>query len=351
MRTAFVSLLALALVAWFLRHANIADVWTQVRHARMDLLILGFIFVMATYWARAIRWQYLLAPVGHTRFRTVLRTTVIGFAALAILPARVGDVLRPYLLARREGLATTATIATVVMERVLDLIAVLVLMAVYVWGFADTSTWNPRLLTPIEVSAAVGGAAALVLLGIMWLLASHPERVETLVHLTDRILPRRVALRLGELARAFSSGFAVAREPRGFLMALFWSFPLWLVIAAETWAVTRAFGIEMPFSGTFLLQLFLVGGVAVPTPGGVGSYHEFYRFGVTNFFGAANDVAVAAAIVVHAISFLPVLLVGVVFMVQDGLSLGRLKALAGTARDQEEASHADEVPVLRSSGR
>ena len=59
----------------------------------------------ATFWARAVRWQYLLAPIGPTRFRTVFRTTVIGFAALALLPARAGDLLRPYLLARQEGLS------------------------------------------------------------------------------------------------------------------------------------------------------------------------------------------------------------------------------------------------------
>jgi hypothetical protein len=116
--------------------------------------------------------------------------------------------------------------------------------------------------------------------------------------------------------------------------------------------VTRAFGIELPFTGTFLLQLFLVVGVAVPTPGGVGSYHEAYRFGVTSFFGAPNDQAVAAAIVVHAIAFMPVVLLGLVFMAQDGLSFGRLKALAGTASEQkQEVTDSDEMPVLRSSRR
>ncbi len=334
-RTAAVSVLAIALLAWFLRGANLGDVWTHVRSARVSLLLLALVFVAATFWFRTWRWQQLLAPIGPTRFRIVFRAGVIGFAALTILPARVGDILRPYLVARQEGLTFTSTFATIIMERVLDLIAVLALMSLYVWGFADTSGWNPKLRTSIEVSAAVGGAAAAFLLVIMWVLASHPERVETLVHLTDRVLPRRVALRLGSLARTFSAGFAVAREPRGFLMALFWSFPLWVVIAAETWAVTRAFGIDLPFTGTFLLQLLLVGGVAVPTPGGVGSYHEAYRIGVTAFFGAPNDLAVAAAIVVHAISFLPVLLVGIVFMVQDGLSFGNLKSLAGTARDQK----------------
>jgi uncharacterized protein (TIRG00374 family) len=353
LRTAFVTILALALVAWFLRHANIADVWTQVRQARIDLLLLGLVFVIATYWARAIRWQYLLAPVGPTRFRTVLRTTVIGFAALAILPARVGDVLRPYLLARQEGLATTATFATVVMERVLDLIAVLALLAVYVWGFTGDSPLPDRLLNPIKVSAALAAAASVVLMSVMWVLATHPERIGTLAAAAARILPGRLSERIGHLASTFSGGFAATREPRALLLAVIWSFPLWLAIAAEAWAVTVAFGIDMPFAGTFLLQSLLVIGVAVPTPGGVGSYHEAYRIGVTTFFGAPNDRAIAAAIVTHAISFVPVVLLGVVFMAQDGLSVSRLKDMAGRARqtDEKEGAQTDEVPVLRPSGR
>ena len=353
LRTAFVSILALALVAWFLRHANIADVWTQVRHARLDLLILGFVFVMATYWARAIRWQYLLTPVGPTTFRTVLRTTVIGFAALAILPARVGDVLRPYLLARREGLATTATIATVVMERVLDLIAVLTLLAIYVWGFTGDSPLPDRLLNPVKVSATLAAAVSVLLMAVMWVLATHPERIGRFAAAAARILPGRLSERVGLLASTFSGGFAATREPRALVLAVLWSFPLWLAIAAEAWAVTVAFGIDMPFAGTFLLQALLVIGVAVPTPGGVGSYHEAYRIGVTTFFGAPNDRAVAAAIVTHAISFVPVVLLGVVFMAQDGLSVSGLKDLAGAARqkDEKEGAHADEVPILRPSGR
>ena len=346
------SLLAIALLGWFLRGANLADVWRHVRTAHVSLLLLALAFVATTFWIRAFRWQQLLGPIGPTRFRTVFRSGVIGFAALSILPARVGDLLRPYLVAQKDRLPFTSVFATIVMERVLDLIAVLALMAVYVWGFADTSTWNPQFLRPIQLSAAIGGLVAVVLLGVMWVLASHPEKIERLVHSTDRVLPRRVALRMGELARTFSSGFAVAREPRAFLFALLWSFPLWIMIAAETWAVTRAFGIALPFMGTFLLQVFLVVGVAVPTPGGVGSYHAAYRFGVTSFFGAPDDQAIAAALVVHAIAFFPVLLLGLVFMAQDGLSFGRLKTLAGTARDEEqEAIKTDEVPVLRSSRR
>lgn len=332
-------MLAVALLGWFLQHADLADVWLQVRDARLDLLIVGFALVVVTYVIRAHRWQYLLRPIGPTRFRTAFRTTVIGAAALGVLPARAGDVLRPYLLARQEGLSTSATFATIVMERVLDLIAMLVLLAVYVWGTADPSRLPASLRHGIEVSAALAGLAAVLLVALTWVMATHPERIGRLVFSAARMLPHAMAERLAGYARTFSTGFAVAREPQALAAALCWSFLLWLVIAGEAWLVAMAFGIYMPFAGSFLLQALLTIGVAVPTPGGVGSYHEAYRIGVTTFFGAANDKAVAAAIVTHAISYVPVVLAGGIFMAQDGLGFGRLPAMSATAQEKEISPH------------
>jgi uncharacterized protein (TIRG00374 family) len=339
-RTALVSLLAVGLLVWFLRHANLADVWRQVQGARVDLLGVAFGVVAATYWARAVRWRYLLSPIGPTRFRTVFRATIIGFAALGLLPARAGDVLRPYLVSRQEGLSLSATFATIVIERVLDLIAVLALLAVYLAIAVDRAALSPALLNSVIVSASIAGALAVLLSGLLWVLASHPERIGGMVQAADRVLPHAVAKRLSRIARSFSGGLAVARRPRELVLAVGWSLGIWALGAAEIWFVTRAFGMALPPAGSFLLQALLVIGVSVPTPGGVGSYHEAYRFGMTTFFGASNDKAIAAAIVVHAISFVPVILLGLVFMAQDGLSLGRLKELAreapveGVAADQ-----------------
>jgi uncharacterized protein (TIRG00374 family) len=338
-RTVLVSVLAIALLGWFLQHADLADVWVQVREARVDLLIVGFALVVVTFVIRAHRWQYLLRPIGPTRFRTAFRTTIIGAAALGVLPARAGDLLRPYLLARQEGLSTSATFATIVMERVLDLIAMLVLLALYVWGTSDASRLPASLRHGIEVSAALAGLAALMLVALTWVMATHPERIGRLVFSAARMLPSTMAERLAGYARTFSTGFAVAREPQALAAALCWSFLLWLVIAGEAWLVAMAFGIYMPFAGSFLLQALLTIGVAVPTPGGVGSYHEAYRIGVTTFFGAANDKAVAAAIVTHAISYVPVVLAGGIFMAQDGLGFGRLPAMSATAAEKESSSH------------
>lgn len=334
-RAILVTLLAIALFGWFLRGTDLGAIWSQVRGAEPGYLVLALVVVGVSYAMRAVRWQCLLRPIGTTRFRTAFRTTVIGFAALALLPARAGDVLRPYLLARHERLSIPATLATVVMERVLDLVAVLLLLAAFVWGIADDAQVPTRLLQPIKTSAMAGGLVAVVMLAVSWVLASHPERVGGLVRTADRILPHALAHKLASWASLFSGGFAAARDMRGLALAVFWSFPIWLSACVEIWAVARSFGIEVPFPGTFLVQAMVVVGVAVPTPGGVGGFHEMFRLGMTGIFGAPNEAAVAAAIVLHLISFGPAVIVGFMFMAQDGLSFGRLREMAGEAREGE----------------
>ena len=349
-RTAFVTLLAIALFAWFLSRANLGAVAGEVARARVDLILWAVLIAAVMPVIRAIRWRYLLDPIGPTRFWPVLRATILGFAALALLPARAGDVVRPYLVARAEGLNAASVFATIVMERALDLVAVLTLLAAFVWVFDGRAILPAGLLAPIQVSAAIAAGVVAVLMVVMWTLATHPERIGRLVMRSDRLLPHRVAQTLGQLARTFSEGFAVAREPRDLAIACVWSFPLWVSIALQAWLVTRAFGIEIPVSASFLVQALLVIGVAVPTPGGIGSFHEAYRIAATTFFRAPNNAAVSAALVLHAVSFFTSLVPGVVIMARDGLSVAGLGRLAGAAR-QEEAAGTDEMPVLRPSGR
>ena len=365
-RTALVTLLAIALFAWFLSRANLSAVATEIAHAQTGLIVWSIVIAAVMPVVRAIRWRYLLDPVGTTRFVPVLKATILGFAALALLPARAGDVIRPYLVARSEQLNAASVFATVVMERALDVIAVLTLLASFVWVFGGRAILPAPLLAPLEASAAVAAVAVVVLMVVMWTLATHPERIARLVARTDRVLPHRLAHSLAQLARTFSEGFAVAREPRGLAIALVWSFPLWVSIALQAWLVTRAFGIVIPVAASFLIQGALVIGVAVPTPGAVGSFHEAYRIAVTTFFHAPNTAAVSAALVLHAVSFLTSLVPGVAVMAYDGMSVAGLGRLAGAARQdpldstvrgpvapsrEHETAGSDEVPVLRPSGR
>jgi hypothetical protein len=304
-----------------------------MRSARADLLLLAALITVAMYFVRAERWQYLLEPLGHTRFWIAFKTTVIGFAALLVLPARAGEVLRPYLLARREGLPATAVFATIIVERILDLAAMLLWLGVYlVWFGEDAARAAPALYRAIVIGGSVMGAVALAVLGTMFVMAGHPERLHGLVLNIERVLPQRLAHAVARLARTFAQGLAVVRRPRRIVLALGWSLVLWILIALYGWLVARAFGIDFPLPGSFLLSAMLVVGVAVPTPGGVGAVHEAFRLGVTSFFAADNDTAVGAAIVLHGLTTVLVVAAGFWFAMRDGLTIGNLKTLAGQAR-------------------
>lgn len=322
-RTVIVIALAIGLLAVFLRNADLSQVWASVTKARADFLLLSLVLTCGTYVVRAERWQYLLAPLGRTRFSMVFRTTVIGFAASAVLPARAGEVIRPYLLARREGLSATAAFATIIVERILDLVAVLLLMALFLaWFDPGVEARDSNAFQAVRFGGLVMAPVAIGTLAVMFFMAGHPERLHAWVLKAEAILPARIAGMIARFAQTFAEGFAVVRSPARLAAAIAWSIVLWVAIASGIWAVSIAFGIAMPFTGAWLMLGPLVVGVAVPTPGGVGGFHEAYRFGATAFFGADNNTAVGAAIVLHAISIGPVIVAGLLFILQDGLKLG-----------------------------
>lgn len=334
------------LLALFLRQADLAQVWSEIRHASLSYLLLALLATLVTYIFRALRWKTLLLPLGRPPFGAIFRTTVIGFAANSLLPARAGEILRPYLLARQHRLSATSAFATVLFERLLDLVTVLAFFGCFVFVGRTARTADPVLFRTVQLGGLAAAVAAVVGSALVFLVAGHPERLGRWTMRLGAFLPPRYASGLSRAVQRFASGFAVVRRPAPLIEALLLSIPLWLSIAAGIWFVSHAFHIEMDFLGTFLIVTLLTVGVAVPTPGAVGGFHYAYRVGATVFFAAPSERAVGAAIVLHAISFVPVALLGLVFMLQDGLDLGRLKRMAADAsQDPESPGGDDEVAV------
>ena len=328
-RTILVFAFTLALLAFFFRNANLAEIWAETRRANPWLLLLAVGLTGLTYVFRAWRWQSLLAPIGRTHFGNAFRTTVIGFAASFFLPARAGEVIRPYLLAKKEGLNPAATFATVILERLLDSATVLLLFALFVFTVSEGSLQgNAAQFADVKFWGAVAAAAAVAGLVVLFVLAGHPERLGRAAGRVERILPARIARVLAHFVESFAQGLAVMRQPGLLVVALLQSFPLWLSIAGGIWLTSLAFHITLPFQGSFLIMTVLVVGVAVPTPGAIGGFHVAYQVAVQTFFGAPPDRASGAAIVLHAISFVPVSLLGVVFMAREGLTLHSAQELA-----------------------
>ena len=337
LRILFVSLLGIALLAWFLLHANLADVFYSIRGASISALLMTIVPVVLIMLVRSVRWQYLLAPLGQASFRVIFRTTTIGLAASNLLPARAGEFLRPYLLARQEGLSATATFATIVIERILDLVSILLLFGVFVI-FSGKHVFLLPNMQVVEISAILAMIVTIILGVMMWFLASSPDRIGFFVLKITKYFPQGLARGLSRLARTFSEGLAVVRAPRVLVAAFICSVVLWLTIAVQVYLVSIAFGIDMLFTGSFLLQAILVIGVLVPTPGAVGSFHEAYRIGATTFFGASNADAVAAALILHGISFMPPTILGILFMMQDGLSLHGLFGLTNMRNQKKDSN-------------
>jgi glycosyltransferase 2 family protein len=328
-RNALIFLLTLGLLAIFLRSVDVSDVWAETRRANPVPLVLAVFVTGVTYAIRSLRWQYLLAPIGKTHFTTAFRATVIGFAATFLLPARAGEVIRPYLLARREGLNATAAFATIILERLLDLLVVLMLFA----GFVLTAgpgvvSGDPTQFARVKFGGLVAGIAAIAGAIVLFTLAGHPERMGRIALRVERVLPEKLARIVARFVETFAQGLAVMRQPGRMLVALALSFPLWLAIAAGIWLTSQAFHITFPYQASFLVMTILVVGVAVPTPGAVGGFHLAYQIAVELFFGAPTDRAVGAAILLHAISFVPVTILGIVFMAAEGLTLGSARKLA-----------------------
>jgi glycosyltransferase 2 family protein len=331
-RSVLILLLTFGLLWFFFRNADMAQVWAEMRRARPGLLLGAVLVTGLTYALRALRWQYVLSPLGETHFANAFRATVIGFAATFLLPARAGEVIRPLLLARREGLPATATFATIILERLMDMVTVLGLFAIFVLT-ADPATISaqPAHLARVKAGGLVAAVVAAVAMTTAFVAAGHPERLGRWALRIEHVLPARLARLVAKFVESFTQGLGVMRQPRRLLVSLALSVPLWLSIAAGIWLTSLAFHITFPYVGSFLVMTILVVGVAMPTPGAVGGFHAAYQIAVHSFFGAPDDRAVGAAIVLHAVSFVPVTLLGLFFMARDGLSLSRAQALA-TAR-------------------
>jgi glycosyltransferase 2 family protein len=338
-RTVIVLAVAALLLVLFLRNVDLWHVLAAIRRARPEWLALSLLSMFVNLALRAWRWQCLLQPIGETSFGSAFRATAVGFAASTVLPARAGEFIRPYFLSRQNRIVTaTGAFATVILERLLDVITVLGFLAVYVFFFGERFAHaNAVAFERLTYVGALAGFAAVATLVVLFFLARDPARLGRTVEGLARVVPSAFAAVVARVAEKFAHGLAAIRRPQALVIAAFWSVPLWLTIAAGVWAAAVAFDLGISFSGSFLIIALLSIGVTVPTPGAVGGFHFAFRYGATTFFGAPDDAAVAAAIVLHLLSIGPALALGLWFAAREGLNMAGIQRLADQAEHSPTA--------------
>jgi uncharacterized protein (TIRG00374 family) len=344
---------ALLLLAVFFRGVSWAALGQALAGARW-LPLAGLVLVtVVIYGVRAVRWGGLLRPLGRVRLSDLVSATFVGFATGLLVP-RAGEIARPWLVSRRYPIGLSAGFATIILERLVDLVTVLVLFALYLFvlptpvaqaeGPVVLDRWGLRLtvMDLIKVSGAVFLLVAMAVLAFLLALHSNADRVVGWIERLLARVPRWVAEPLGRALRAFSGGLAVLRAPLPHLAGIAGqSLVIWLLIALGFHLNHLAFAIDLPFQATFLLIAFLVVGVAIPTPGMVGGFHAFYLIALHQVFGVAREKAVAAGIAAHALSNLPILVLGLALLGREGLSLGRVSEV--TRSGGETTANTQEV--------
>ena len=306
-----VGLAALLLVA-VLYGVDWRELGEALRGARLGPLGAVIVVTIAAYWARAVRWGELLAPVARVGQRTLFAATMLGFAASLVVP-RSGELLRPWLVCRREDISTSTGFATIVLERLADLITVLGLFAFYILVLPASGPGEPAsgLMHAVTVGGGVAAAIVLALLVLLFALQGNARRVVNAFDRLFRRAPRWVSQRVGAFLVNFSGGLAVMRAPPQHVLLIgVQSLVVWLLTALGFHLTQVAFSIDLPFQTTFLLIVFLVVGEAIPTPGLVGGFHAFYVLALGQVYGVDHTTAVAAAIAAHALTTLPVLVLG-----------------------------------------
>ncbi len=330
-------LAAVVLLALFFRGMD----WAALGHALADarwLPLAGVVFVtVVLYGIRAWRWGGLLAPLGRVRYPDLFSATMVGFASGLLVP-RAGEILRPWLISRRYPIPTSAGFATIILERLVDLVTVLALFALYLFVLpAPAAQVRGRLMDLLKLGGAATGAGALAVLVFLLALHSNAERVVGGIERLMARAPHWVADPVGRALRAFSDGLAVLRAPLPHLAGIgVQSVAIWLLIGLAFHLNHIAFGIALPYHATFLLIAFLVVGVAIPTPGMVGGFHAFYLLALSEVFGIEREKAAAAGIAAHALSNLPILVFGLALLGREGLSLGRVAEVTRAGEDTQE---------------
>lgn len=325
-------LLAVALLVFFLLRANLAEVYGRIIHLRLAFFLLSVAASIASIFLRAWRWQIILKPVERVAFGPAFEATAIGFAASTILPLRAGEVVRPAILSRRTSMPFSASLASVVFERLVDLATVLAYFVFYVtWPGVKPhlSGVAARHFRVLSVSAAAAAAGILFFgLGGFWAAANRPAARKLLGRLIS-LLPSRFRERAGKLSLSFLNGFAVMGDARAFAATGLASLVVWFVIYGQIYFLFRAFELPLPFSATFVVLLVTLVGMAIPTPGAVGGFHKACQIALTFFYGVEVNTATGLAIVYHVVSFFPVTLIGLALFAAGPRRRGRtLRRLA-----------------------
>lgn len=318
-------MISLGAIVLVLRSVELGQTAEALSHTQLVLLVPCIVLVGAGVFLRALRWQRLL-PTDHRRVpvRRITPILLVGYLGNSVLPARLGEPIRAYLLARREGLSSFEVLGTALIERIVD-VAVLATMAFLASMAVGGPAWVVQL-TGVAAGGASGIVIALTLVGL-------GPAVRFLEWVADH-LQLAAAQAIVTRMHRFAQGFGGRSQRRPVAEAAGLTVPIWLVDASICWLAAQSLGSDL--SPAYALLIVAVGalGTSIPSaPGYIGTY-ELAASAAAHAVGLAAPAALSLAIVIHAVTLLPVALAGGVALL--ALGSGSLFRLAEAATESRE---------------
>ncbi len=316
-----ISLLFLCL---FLYRTDFAEINRALREANYILLFPGLLIYFVGVFFRAVRWRYLLKPIGNFSAFRLFPLVVIGFLVNNVLPGRLGLVARAYILGERESISKMATAGTMVVEQIFDGLTLLLFAAIL-------SLFIP-LTGLLQQIVYVAAGLFLVALLVIFILASSRRLTKRGIAILLYLLPMRWREKVGGWLILLVEGLAIMRSPHKLAMVLTISMGVWLCEAGLFYFVALSFDLQQPFYVMLLVTSIasLSWALIFVAPGGVGPFDWFCQQALL-FFVPAGAVAAeytglvtAYVIVLHALLLLPMIALGFMFLWIENLSLAKI---------------------------
>lgn len=305
-----------------LRGLHLEDLGASITQANYWWLIPGVGVYFLGVWARAWRWHYLLRPVKPIPTRVMFPIVAIGYMGNNIYPARAGEVLRAVVLKRRQGVPVSASLATIIVERVYDGVVMLAFVFLNLPKLAQL-TADSGFVGNIQTLALWGAGAFVGALGVFLLAAMFPEQAEAiLTTLVQRLVPARIRDRTLSLGQRFLGGLQALRSPREAMMVFFTSVIIWLLETGKYWFVMHAFPFEVSFFALMLMNGIVNLATTIPSaPGYVGTF-DAPGIAVLAAYGVERAIAAAYTLVLHVALWVPITALGAYYFAREGLRWG-----------------------------
>ncbi len=337
-KTVLISVLSVFFVWLFLRHVDLAGIQGVWRSIPLRYPLLFLLMSLPQFAVRAYRWGLLLRPFKkRIPFRSLWNFSLIGFMISYLLPGRLGEIARPVMLAEKEGIKKSQAIATVINERLFDLLTVLLLLVLYLAG----GTGKP---SPVLLKLQMAALLLLPLVFLVFLLitlansAAFFPWTEKIIRALVRVLPAAWREKAAGFAIHFVKALRLDLGWKGIAAVALCSLLHWVIILFSYWLLMLGFaGMRLGFASVipFLSVIFV--SAAVPTPGMAGSLDLASKYALIGLFAVDEKTAVAFTILFHFLLLLAPIALGLVALWREGLNIKAVGRLGGK----------DELPAVR----